>query len=194
MKIHAFHLIRRRKSAAGFTLVEMMTSVALGLILLVGVAILYINGNESFVAMANYQNLDKYSCNALDILTREIRGCSAVTAYTANQSITLNNVTLGKTVNIAYDSTGRTLILTTTIGGTATTVTNLTGCDSWTCSMFTGVPIISTTNVTFTATSSASSCKVIQMNWKCSRTYLGAKLQTESVQTAQIVLRNEVTN
>jgi prepilin-type N-terminal cleavage/methylation domain-containing protein len=193
MKIHAFHPTHHRKSAAGFTLVEMMTSVALGLILLVGVAILYINGNESFVAMANYQNLDKYSCNALDILTREIRGCSSVTSATTT-ALTLNNATLGKTVNIAFDSTGRTLILTTTIGGTATTVTNLVGCDTWGYSMFTAVPIISTTNITFTATSSASSCKVIQMTWKCSRTYLGSKLQTESVQTAQIVLRNEITN
>jgi hypothetical protein len=34
-------------------------------------------------------------------------------------------------------------------------------------------------------------CKVINMNWKCSRAILQQKINTESVQTAQIVLRNK---
>jgi hypothetical protein len=198
VKIHASHPTRRRKSAAGFTLVEMMTSVGLGLILLVGVAILYINGNESFVAMANYQNLDRYSYSALDTLSREIRGASSVTATNAS-SITLANATKGTTIIITYDSAAKTLVLTGTqlqseFGTSVTSVTNLTGCDTWNYSLFDGVPIISTTNVTFTAATSLASAKIIQMNWKCSRTYLGSKLQTESVQTAQIVLRNNTTH
>jgi hypothetical protein len=50
--------------------------------------------------------------------------------------------------------------------------------------------------VFFPATNSAgaydlSVCKLINMTWKCSRTVLGSKLNTESVQTAQVVLRNK---
>ena len=36
-----------------------------------------------------------------------------------------------------------------------------------------------------------STCKLINMTRKCSRTILGSKLNTESVQTAQVVLRNK---
>ena len=189
MKFLACHSTRHRKGAAGFTLIEMMTAVGLGIVLMVGVAILYINGNECFVAMANYQNLDKYSCNALDILGREIRGASAVTA-TNQTSITLTNATLGRNIQITFNSTNGTLVLKRT---GYSDVTNLTGCNSWSYALFMGVPNTNSfaTNIVFYAATNTASAKVIQMNWKCTRTYLGYKLTTESVQTAQIVLRNE---
>ena len=193
MKFHACHFNRRRNLVAGFTLIEMVTSVGLGLILLTGVAILYINGNESFVAMANYQNLDRYSCNALDVLGREIRGASAVIATNAS-SITLTNATLGTSIIITYNSTNRTLVLTGTQiqleTGASTPVTNLTGCDSWSYTMYSRAPTVSSTNIIFNGTNNMAECKLIEMNWNASRTILGAKLTTESVQTAQIVLRN----
>jgi len=37
-----------------------------------------------------------------------------------------------------------------------------------------------------------NACKLINMTWKCSRTIFGSKRNTESIQTAQIVLRNKV--
>jgi len=187
MKFKNCHKPRLPATAGGFTLMEMMTSVALGLVLLGGVAILYINGNRCFVAMANYQNLDRYSCNALDNISREIRNSTAVTSYTTNQ-INLTNSILGQGVAITYNSTDRTLILTKT-GKPA--MTNLTGCDSWSYSLYNRAPKISSTNITFNAATNAADCKLIQMTWKCSRTIFGVKLTTESVQTAQIVLRNK---
>lgn len=36
-----------------------------------------------------------------------------------------------------------------------------------------------------------SLCKLIKVYWKCSRNILGQKVNTESVQAAQIVLRNK---
>ena len=183
---------RRRNAMAGFTLIEMMTSVGIALVLLLGVAILYINGNECFVAMANYQNLDRYSCNAMDILSREIRGASAVMADSAT-SITLTNATLGKSIIINYYPGSSNLVLSGTqvLADTGnSTVTNLTGVVSWTNSMFTAVPSITATDFLFTNVATPSSCKVIQMSWKCQRTYVGNAITTESVQTAQIVLRN----
>ena len=188
MKLYFRNPTRRRFHAAAFTLVEMVTSVGLGLLVLTSVSILFINGNNCFVSMGNYQNLDRYSCNCLDILSREIRNATAVTAYSANQSITLTNATLGQTVVITYSSAARTLVLTKT-GQPAQT--NLTGCDSWTFSLYNRAPITSSTNITFNAATNAADCKLIQMNWECSRTVLGSKLNTESVQTAEIVLRNK---
>ena len=148
--------------------------------------------------MANYQNLDKYSCNALDLLSREVRGASSVTA-TNTSSISFTNATKGTTIVITYDPTGKTLILSGSqvLAETGnSTVTNLTGCDNWGYLLFTGVPNI-TTDIAFyslTSTNNLSDAKIVQMSWKCSRTILGAKLTTESVQTAQIVLRNKTSN
>ena len=181
------HPARRRHSAAGFTLVEMMTSVGLGLLVLTSVSILYINGNECFMSMGNYQNLDRYSCNCLDVLSREIRNSTAVASYTTNQLV-LTNAILGQSVTVTYNSGSHTLVLKKT-GQPAQT--NLLGCDSWSFSLYNRAPNISTNTITFNATTSAANCKLIQMNWKCSRTILGSKLNTESVQTAQIVLRNK---
>ena len=72
----------------------------------------------------------------------------------------------------------------------------LTECDRWDFELFQRAPQKSGSYVFFPATNSAgaydlSICKLINMSWKCSRTILGSKLNTESVQTAQIVLRNK---
>jgi hypothetical protein len=192
------HPHRHRQSGAGFTLIEMMTSVGLGLVLLTGVAILYINGNECFVAMANYQNLDKYSCNAMDLLSKEIRGASAVTATNAT-SITFANG--ANTFSVTYNSGPSTLVLSDVSGSQIYTdtgqssVTNLAGCVLWSYSLFGGAPNPAiTSNIVFFAADSLPAVKVVQMNWKCQRTYVGKAINTESVQTAQIVLRNNTYN
>jgi Tfp pilus assembly protein PilW len=181
-----------RKYFTGFTLIEMLTAVGLGSALLLTVAIIFIDGNECFVAMANYQNLAKYDCNAQDVLSRVIRGASAVTAYQPGQSITFTNDTSGRSSTLTFNSTNGTLVLTQTGASASTTVqTNLTGCTAWNFSLYTRAPNITSTNITFNAATNAASCKLVEMNWTCQRTYIGIKLNSESVQTAQIVLRNK---
>jgi hypothetical protein len=129
----------------------------------------------------------------LDVLSREIRGASAVIATNAS-SITLTNATSGKSIIITYNSANSTLVLTGTQiqleTGTSTPVTNLTGCNSWSYTMYSRAPTVTSTNITFNSTNNMAECKLIEMHWKCSRTVLGVALNTESVQTAQIVLRN----
>jgi len=193
MKLHVRQATRRRKLIIGFTMVEMLVSVGLGTLLLSGVMILYINGIRSFVAMGNYQNLDAKSCNTLDVLSREIRNSTVLLSYVPNQSLTLSNASarngLGQINIITYNPTARTLVLKRTA---QSDLTNLTECDRWSFAIYNRVPITSSTNISFNAATNAASCKLINMSWKCSRTVLGAKLNTESVQTAQIVLRNKI--
>ena len=193
MKLHVRQATRRRKLIIGFTMVEMLVSVGLGIILLSGVMILYINGIRSFVAMGNYQNLDAKSCNTLDVLSREIRNSTVLLSYVPNQSLTLSNASarngLGQINIITYNPTARTLVLKRTA---QSDLTNLTECDRWSFAIYNRVPITSSTNISFYAATNAASCKLINMSWKCSRTVLGTKLNTESVQTAQIVLRNKI--
>jgi hypothetical protein len=74
----------------------------------------------------------------------------------------------------------------------------LTNCDLFSFSLYDRVPNITSTNVSFYGSTNSSGqvdssvCKVINFTWKCSRSLLGTKCNTESVQTAQIVLRNKV--
>lgn len=193
MKLHVRQATRRRKLIIGFTMVEMLVSVGLGTLLLSGVMILYINGIRSFVAMGNYQNLDAKSCNTLDVLSREIRNSTVLLSYVPSQSLTLSNASarngLGQINVIKYDPTARTLVLKRT---GQSDLTNLTECDRWSFAIYNRVPITSSTNISFNAATNAADCKLINMSWKCSRTVLGTKLNTESVQTAQIVLRNKI--
>ena len=193
MKFYDHHSTLRRKLIIGFTLIEMLVSVGLGAMLLAGVMILYINGIRSFVAMGNYQNLDVKSCSTLDVLSREIRNSTVLLSYVPNQSLTLSNASarngLGQINIITYDPTARTVVLKRTA---QSDLTNLTECDRWSFAIYNRVPITSSTNISFNAVTNATDCKLINMSWKCSRTVLGTKLNTESVQTAQIVLRNKI--
>jgi hypothetical protein len=72
----------------------------------------------------------------------------------------------------------------------------LTECDRWDFELYQRTPKSGGTYVFYPATNIAgaydlSICKLIDMTWKCSRTILGSKANTESVQTAQVVLRNK---
>jgi len=185
----------RRRLTAGYTLVELMVALFLTtVVVLPAVWSLYLNGQFSFTAMANYQQLDVKSYRALDLMSREIRNSSQLTSYVTNQSLTFfNNYArngAGQTTVIVYDSTAGTLTLKRT--GQAD-VTVLTNCDSWSYQFYKRAPDTNsfTTNIVFFTATKASECKIVQMSWKCSRPIKGSKMTSESVQTAQIVLRNK---
>jgi hypothetical protein len=111
----------------------------------------------------------------------------------------LTNATLGVLYTITYNTNTSTVTLATT---GQSTVTNLTSCDSWTFSLFSRAPDTNNfaNDITFCPSTNTTGqldptfCKLIYLNWKCSRTVRGVKLNTEDVQTAQIVLRNQVSN
>ena len=42
----------------------------------------------------------------------------------------------------------------------------------------------------YSASNNPAICKLVSVSWRCSRTILGQKVNTESVQTAKIVIRN----
>ena len=71
-------------------------------------------------------------------------------------------------------------------GGTTNTL--LTQCDALQFSMFNNVP---QPGATFTNAASVASAKAISVSWRCSRTILGAKVNTENMQEALIVIRNK---
>lgn len=185
-------------SRRAFTLMETLVSVGLGVMMLMVTVFLTVYGARTFAAMGNYIDLDDQSRNTVDIIGREIRDSSGVVAFQTNlptQWLKLTNAMSGTTCTLTYDSNSRTLIFQKT-GQPAQT--NLTQCDQWSFALYDRAPVVTSNNISFHAATNGvgqldpTFCKLINMTWKCSRTILGAKLTTESMQTAQIVLRNKV--
>ena len=172
---------KQRQGCAAMGLVELMVASAIGSILLLAVALLSIFGARSFAAMGNYADLDRASRNALDTMSREIRQTRALTNASATSLSFIDND--NSSLKYQYDSsTGK---LTRQKGGTTTTL--LTQCDYLNFDISQRNP---SNNFTFFATTNLSEAKLIDVSWKCSRKILGAKVNTESVQTAKIVIRN----
>ncbi len=187
----------RQRRQPAFTLTEVLVATGLGSIVLTAVAFLTLYGSRSSVAICNYTDLDAQSRYALDVMSRELRQATAITAVQPNlpvKSLTLINADQGKTLRLVWDSDTRTMLFQVT-GQPDQTL--LTECDRWDFSFFSRTPWVSGSDIQFyPATNSAGNldpklCKLITMSWKCSRKILGQKVNTETVQTAQIVLRNK---
>jgi prepilin-type N-terminal cleavage/methylation domain-containing protein len=192
MIIRAFIPASRRKTTIGMTLIEVMVALGLSSILLAVVGTLSIYSARSFSALGNYVDLDLHSRAAADVLGRELRQATAVIDLQTNSAVnyvTLTNAYALTRLKVSWDTNAGTLLFEKT-GQPAQTC--LTGCGDWRFTFYTRAPNVSATNLSFNLATNMAGCKLINMSWKCTRTILGSKVNSESVQTAQIVLRNKV--
>jgi prepilin-type N-terminal cleavage/methylation domain-containing protein len=177
--------VRPRRSASGLTLLEMLVALSIASLVFAALGTLAVFTARGFVATGNYADLDRASRNALDVITRDIRESRSVAIF-SNTKMTLVNYSNQLLVLEWKPSTGQ---MTRTLNGTTTVL--LTGCDFLSFSNYIRVPtngwqwypVSSNTNI-------ASPTKLVDVSWKCSRQILGKKINTESVQTAKIVIRN----
>ncbi len=183
--------------ARGWTLVEVMVAVGLSSLVLAAVASVTIYTARTSAAMINYTDLDSKSRYALDVISRELREATAVVSFQTNATtkiLTLTNAIDGELVNLTYDSKAGTVVLSRT---GQNDLVALTECDQWGFKLFQRTPIVTSTNVVYYPATNGSGaldlnlCKLISLSWKCSRTILAQKVNTESVQASQIVLRNK---
>jgi prepilin-type N-terminal cleavage/methylation domain-containing protein len=196
MKLGSVQWPSRKTQTRGMTLVELMVAVALGSMLLAAASALWLFGYRSFVAMSNYTDLDNKSRNAVDRMSRDLRMASRVVAFqksATTKSLTVTNAMAGTQITYTWDATPRTLVCQKK-GQPAEVY--LTECDDWDFDLYQRTPLYGGCYNFYPATNSAgvydlSICKQINLTWKCSRTILGNKANTESVQTAQVVLRNK---
>ncbi len=178
------------------TLPEVMVAVAVSSILLVMAGSSWLFGSRSFAAMGNYTDLDAKSRSALDQMSREIRQATQVTAFGKSATakwFTVTNTATGAGTTYTWRPSTRTLTCQKT--GQPEQI-YLTECDRWDFELFQRTPqpdgLYSFSRATDTQGAyDLSICKLINMTWKCSRTVLGSAINTESVQTAQVVLRNK---
>ena len=106
----------------------------------------------------------------------------------------LTNANQAATITLTYSPDSRKVVISKT---GQTDITALTECDTWDFSLYQRTPYITPTNVLYyPATNGAgvldvNLCKLIDLSWKCSRSIFAKKVNTESVQAAQIVLRSK---
>jgi type II secretory pathway pseudopilin PulG len=194
MILNSLPLVARR-SAAAWTLIEMTVTVAIGSIVMAAVMQTSLFTSRSFVAMGNYADLDRASRNCLDNMTRDIRQAKVFSdqCYSSNYMVftNLDNSYFGYywdprskavcRITGSYNSANNTFV-------NARTNVMLEGCDLFSFRVWLRNP---TNNFLFpySAAAFATDTKLVDVSWRCSRRVLN-QYNTESVQTAKIVMRN----
>lgn len=173
-----------------FTLIELLVAVAVSSVILTATLSFTVYAAKSFAAMENYVDLEQKSQYAVDSMLRDIRETKALISYgTASfNGRTITNVVSFRDADdltLTYRFTNN--ILLRTKGGVSTML--LTNVDYLCFQVFKRNPVATTFEQFPTA--DAGSCKLVSLNWVCSRTILGSRLNSESVQTAKIVIRKQ---
>src|SRR5256885_17163976 len=82
-----FKITNHNRQSSAFTLPEMLISVLLGTVLLLGAMTFYGFSLSSFASMTNYADLNNQSRNASDLISRDIRSATSVASATTNQLV-----------------------------------------------------------------------------------------------------------
>lgn len=172
---------KRLHSRRGWTLVEMMVAMLAGSIVLAALVAITTFVSKSYIAIGNYTDLDSASRIALDTMSRDIRNAAGLAAYSTNAIVLINQD--GTLCEYAWNPATS---LFTRYAGTNQTVL-LRNCDILDFKVYQRNP---TNDFQFVPTTSPAEGKLIDVSWRCSRSILGAIINSESVQTAKIVIRN----
>ncbi len=175
-----------------YTLAEMMVAVAVFAIAAAALATIFTFSIRSYAAVANYAALDQYNRQAMDQLTYEIRQAQRVVDCTSNatsRTLTIVNGS-GATVTDTVDAAKQEVIRSASDGSGKVL---LTGCNLLNFNLYMRPP----TNGTFDVypvnmgTNWQQTVKVIQLSWKTSMTVPPARITSEDIQTARIVIRKQ---
>ena len=171
----------RAQRQSGVTLVEYLIGMGVAVLVMGAVVSLSIYTGRSFADLANYVELNASSVYALNQLTKDARQMSGLTAYASNM-LTFND---GTTNPLVYYYSPDDQTLTRQQGMNSSVL--LKGCDSLQFFMYQRSPLAGGYDQYQAA--DVTNCNVISAKWKCSRTVLGVKMNTEDVQEARIALR-----
>ena len=179
---------RYRRGQQGLTLIEFLIASGVAALVLGAAASLSYYSARTFTGIVNYVDLDMKSRAALDQMSKDIRQSSSLTTNTS--TMLRFDYGSGYTLQYDYSETERTLSRTLSPPGSrGTPKVLLTECDYLNFGVYQRNPVGGTYNQYPAAT--PATCKLVQLNWVCSRTILGAKVNTESVQSAKIVIRRQ---
>ncbi len=179
-----------QNSRRAFTLMDMLVGIAVSGVILTALISFTMYAGKSMAGMANYVDLEQKSQNALDTMTSEIRATKFLVDYgtkVQNGATITNRLTFrdADDQNLTFHYTNNVLLRQK--GGRNQLL--LTNVDFLTFQVFKRNPVPNTYEQY--PTSDAANCKLVSVSWICSRSILGNNLNTESVQTAKIVIRKQ---
>jgi hypothetical protein len=177
------NLAPQRHRHCGFTVPEFLVAAGVGGLIITAAMVSLVFCCRSFVAMGNYMELNKASLTCLDRITRDIREVRYLQTFATNQLVFLDY----SSNQLAYVWNPSSRQLTRSLAGTTNIL--LYNCDYLTFHISQRTPSNGVFGF-FPATNNPAICKMVDVSWRCSRTILGFKVNTESVQTAKIVMRN----
>ena len=190
-----------KTGCAGMTLVELLMAVGISGMIFVAVGMMILFSGRSYAALANYVDLDNRSRGALDRMSKEIRQVDCVTnsatATLPSGQVVTNRLVLSGTdadgsaytLTYDYDSATQTLVRTKAGGSYPGTNTLLTGCTYLNFGMYQRVPKMNSFDQ-FDAADLAT-CKVVQLDWICSRKIFNRTANTENIESAKVVIRKK---
>jgi prepilin-type N-terminal cleavage/methylation domain-containing protein len=179
-----------RRGGQAFSLVELLVTVALAGVFFTAMALMISYNARSCAALANYVDLDMASRHALDLMTKEIRQANRLTSFSStNLTFEMIDATTGTTNTLAYVYNSSAATLSRQYGGRSTVLLKQLSPNTLTFSIFQRNPVGGA--VDQYSTTNASLCKVVQLSWVCSRPLLASLINSESVQSAKVVIRKE---
>lgn len=184
---------------SGHTLMEMVLAMGIAALLVLTVCSFSIYSSRSFAAISNYAELDTANRLAMDTLTTDVRQANYVYSASSNHIVLSSpdphDLSRNGYITYAYNPDAGTLVrLANFPSGIARSVV-LSGCDRLEFALgqrnfttngvpYKGMPLASPGVIQRTA-------KVVDVSWLCSRKIFGVKINTESVQTARVVIRKQ---
>lgn len=170
------------RAIRGMTMVETLMAIGIAAIMLTQVCALWFYSTRSFAAQASYTALDQDSQRALDWMSRDVRQATNLVSFATNEIVL--KMLSGQT--LTFKHSGRNLLRLTP---TMTTVL-LRDCDWAGFAMFQRTPVAGSYEQY--PTTDTATCKLIEVNWKCSRRpYPTSPETTEYMHSAKIVLRSK---
>ena len=167
-----------------------MVAIAVSGVILTALLSFTVYAARSFAAMENYVDLEQKSQYAIDTMTRNIRETKNLSSYGTRQlgSTTVTNVLTfldSDDQPLTYNFTNNVLIQSK--GGVDSVLLNNV---DYLCFQIFQRNTLANTYDQF-PTSSTNLCKLVSVSWICSRKIMGNRMNTESVQTAKIVIRKQ---
>lgn len=175
-----------KQKTSGMGLAEAMVGMCIVVLILLALFAFSMFSTRAFATMFNYVDLDDDNRIAMDTLTRDVRACKRVIDCTAGRLILEDGY--GNTLGYIYDPTARTLTRTNSATPELKKVL-LQECDRMLFKIGQRNTVDGGYDVYAAAT--PATAKVVNVSWLCSRTLFGRKENTESVQTARIVIRKQ---
>lgn len=174
-----------RSRASGVALPEAVIAIAITAMVVLALVSFTMFSSRCFAALFNYVELNDENRVAMDRITSDVRQANRVVDYTSTRFVLEDHD--GSTVVYIYSPD----LMTLSRSQNGVSKVLLRGCENFKVTICQRNPIGGTYNVYPAAT--PATCKVVNVSWVCARSIFGNKENSESVQTARIVIRRQGT-